>query len=283
MMDPRCEAALLRMDLLLDGALEKDEAAEVEAHLGGCAACRTERETRLAIQTRLRRAVRRPVEMAGLERRVLASVRRPAYRWQTMAAAAVVVLGLAGAVAYELGVLRISSAQEDSYLALVEGKVSHIMRVGLLDHIHCAAFRKMPKPAPPVDEVVKDLGAKYRPVVEAVRAHVPADFRVVLAHECRAHGRRFVHLSMVDGEGRIVSLVLSKKKEGETFANSPLRRVAGSGGVPVFTEGLPQYSIAGFETAGFLAYVVSDLGDQQNERLAVAIAGPVRSFFDGLG
>ena len=41
--------------------------------------------------------------------------------------------------------------------------------------------------------------------------------------------------------------------------------------------------MAGFEAAGFLAYVISDMDEKQNAQLAESIAGPVKTFFNSLG
>ena len=61
---------------------------------------------------------------------------------------------------------------ESAYYRTLSAGVSRIMRVGLSDHVHCAAFRKLPRQAEP-----GKLPAAYRPVL----AHIPRSYRVILS------------------------------------------------------------------------------------------------------
>ena len=248
----------------LDRELEGEEALWQAGHLGDCEACREEAAGREALRARLRRAVKSmPVEssLAGRVRGATVA----GYRWQAWAAAAVLVVGYWAVPWVE------SSFRERAYFAELPERVSRMMRVGLSDHVHCAAFRKFREP------VREELPAAFRPVL----AHVPEGYRVLAGHECKARGRNFVHVVMRDAGGRLASLVIARKEGGETFANSPLRRVAGA--MPVFSEEVPRFQIAGFEGGGYLAFVVSDLGEEENQRLAVRMAGPVAALLANMG
>lgn len=258
-MNAECQRFLGNLDLELEPA----EAAWQEAHRTGCAACAAEAETRERIRSALRRAVRAVPVTPELENSIRTARRRPyiSRRWHGYAAAAAVFI-LAGAflAAPYITVF----LEETAYYAALPETVSRIMRVGLADHVHCAAFRKFRKPP-----VATDLPAPFRPVLR----HVPPGFGVQAAHECKAQGRNFIHLVLRSPEGKTVSLVMARKSAGETFANSPLRRVLG--GLPVFTEDVPHYRIAGFEADSFLVFVVSDMSAADNQQLALSLAAPV--------
>ncbi|MFN0104781.1 MAG: anti-sigma factor family protein [Bryobacteraceae bacterium] len=271
-MNADCQRALLNLDREQDAV----ETAWQNAHLAGCEACRAETELRERVQVGLRRAVRTQTVEPELEQRVRASLARPGFRrqWQPYAAAAALLIAVSGYWALPWVENRMA---ESAYFRSLPESVSQIMRVGLSDHVHCAVFRKWPKQAPPVAEVVMDLPAPYRPVT----AHIPAGYRVVAGHECRAQGRSFIHLIMRGPEDKTVSLVMAKKQAGETFANSSLRRVMGA--LPVFSEDVPRFQIAGFEAASFLIFVVSDLDGAENRQLALTLAGPVTAMLDKLG
>jgi anti-sigma factor RsiW len=258
-MNQECERALLALD----------EGLDVRAHLEGCPDCRAEAELRELLRTRLAEAVRREPVDPALERRVRASMVAPGFRaqWQAYAAAAVVLIAVGG---YWGAPWVESRYSENAYFQVVPESVSRIMRVGLLDHVHCAVFRKLPKPAP-VAEVVRELPARYQPLALAVRERIPKEFLVLAAHECMARGRRFIHVVMKNPEGKTVSLILARKEAGETFANSPLRNVGG-----VFVESAPRFAMAGFEAGAYLAFVISDLDLAANEQLAGLLVEPVR-------
>jgi anti-sigma factor RsiW len=258
-MNPECERALLALD----------EGADVRGHLEGCTACRAEAALRERVRSRLAEAVRAEPVAPALEQRIRASMAAPGFRagWQPYAAAAVLLIAAGGYWGVPWAESRYS---ENAYFQALPESVSRIMRVGLLDHVHCGVFRKLPKPAP-VAEVVRELPARYRPLALAVRERIPNEFLVLAAHECSARGRRFVHVVMKNPEGRTVSLILARKEVGETFANSPLRNVGG-----VFSESAPRFAMAGFEAGAYLAFVISDLDLAANEQLAGLLVEPVR-------
>jgi hypothetical protein len=86
---------------------------------------------------------------------------------------------------------------------------------------------------------------------------------------------------MRDAKDGLVSLVIARKQDGETFSNSPLRRVAGGG--TVFHEDVPRFQIAGFEADAYLVFVVSEMDAAANQQLAVTVAGPVTALLNTIG
>jgi len=266
-----CEQALARLDPMLDGAIQGAELAGVEQHLSTCEGCRAEFEQRDRLRARLRKAVKKPAATPAFEQRVQSMIhaeanRRFRFSKSAVAVAATLVIALAGGLMFQRG-----RAAEEDLIASVSQKIGVIMRVGFVDHIHCAVFRKWPKQSPPIDEVAREMDPRYRPVAAVVRANIPAEFRVARAHECTAHGRRYIHMVMISPEGKLASLVMTRKREGERFR----------GGMD-FDSG-DAFQLAGFEAGGYLAYVVSDLGADQNRALAQSLAAPVKAFFKTLG
>src|SRR5690242_6860371 len=150
---------------------------------------------------RLKRAVASEPVPPYLESRIRAQIRSSArprgwlFRLAPVAIAAAVCLGLG--IAYQLGHLRMTVGSQESYISAVSNQVATLMRVGLGDHIHCAVFRKYPKKAPSAEEFVQKMGPQYAGLIPIVRDKVPTDYRMMLAHQCRYHGRQFVHLSLM--------------------------------------------------------------------------------------
>lgn len=229
-----------------------------------------------ALARQLRDAVRGEPVPPFLEARVRAAIRAnetQQTRWWTkwsIAGAALAVVAAAG-ISYELGHLRFTEASQESFLVRVSHQAAGIMRVGLGDHIHCAYFRKAPKR--PVEQFVRDLGARYAPLLPIVNANVPPGTKVEHAHQCRHKGRKFVHLTM-RGNSQLVSLVIAKKQDGESFQIEGLMPVLVQSGLPVYRSTAEKFEIASFETGGHLVYLVSDLpGDQNQERLLAMASG----------
>ena len=254
-------------------------------HLAVCPGCAQEMEARKIMNNRLRLAHEKITPPLGLETRVRTTIRNGALQrrpWWEMrgfslglvaTAALVLVAGLG--LAYQLGHLRWTAASQDSYLASVSNSVASILRVGLKDHIHCAFYRKYPKNPPPVEQFVRDLGPEYRDLVGVVSRQAPAGFHLMEAHQCRYQGRQFVHL-ILNSDSRLLSLVIARKGEGESFSAEQLLPVHTSRGTPFYQAQAQRFSISAFETARHLVYTVSDLSLEQNMQIMASLAPEVQ-------
>lgn len=261
-MRPECERALRWLDE------EAPATEELRAHLTECPECAAEAALRDRVRRRLREVAQgEPVPAAAVER-IRASALRPVgpRRWIPAAAAAVVLLVAGG----YMGVKYLPPAlAERSYMAALPAGLPYLLRVGLSDHVHCAAFRRWPKGTDAVRAVGRDLPESYRPVAPIAASALPAGFTAVAAHECRAQGRNFLHV-VVRGPGEeIVSLILTRKREGEVLAGD---------GDSLVTAQPPRFPAVAMESGNFLIYVISDLPAEENSRLARILAQPLRAF-----
>lgn len=237
------------------------------------------------LREQFQRAVRSQEVPAALSNRVRSAVRasqlpRPQFRWLALAAAFAVVF-MGSAVAYQLGHLRLTTASQESYITSVSNRVATIMRAGIRDHIHCAVYRKYPKNAPRVEELAQSMSPEYRGLVEIVRKHVPSEYRLMIAHECRHRGRKFIHLAL-KSDSRLLSLVLTRKQEGESFVTEGLLPVEEFNGVPVYRAAAQRFEIAAFESGEHLAYVISDLPRDGNLKLMLALTPDVKELLSGI-
>jgi hypothetical protein len=122
-----------------------------------------------------------------------------------------------------------------SYIEKISATVAQVFKPGLGDHIHCAIFRKYPQNPPTLEEMEAKLGATYKGLLPLVAPAVPEGYRVVLAHQCTSAGRHFVHLTMRKS-GDVISLVIAKTNDGETFR--ALLPAMNASGVPVYRTSL---------------------------------------------
>lgn len=235
-------------------------------------------------QARLRQAVHSSVEAPPfLESRIRNRIRMEAevkprgfriFNWVPAAVALAVVMGLG--IAYQLGHLRMTAESQESYIASVSNRVATLMRVGLGDHIHCAVFRK-PKTPPPVEQFVRDMGPQYAGLIPVVREHVPARYTMTGAHQCSYHKRKFVHLTLA-GDGKLISVILARKQDGESFQTEGFLPSLVQSGLPVYQSGVQRFAMHAFESRDHLVYVVSDLPGKSNEEMMVALSAPVKEF-----
>lgn len=271
-MKPDCERALLSFDQELNAS----DAAWLTVHLSECPDCTREFQLREGLRGRLRRVARGDVQSPALESAVHARVHAPLYTDRRLWAAAAAVVIVAAGAYWALPWTR-NHMSESAYFAALPPAVSSVMRVGLSDHVHCAAYRKWPAEPASFSAVARELPPQYQPVAAAVRSRLPAGCQVLLAHQCKAQGRGFIHLAMRTDTGKLISLVMTPRQPGESFGAAGVPPVLDADGHSIFAENAPAYRIAGFETAGFLVYVVSDLPAGENRQLAVRLAKPIEA------
>jgi hypothetical protein len=229
----------------------------------------------------LKRAVKSVETPEYLETRIRARIRQEqnprSWAFRLVPAGIAAALCLAAVITYQLGHLRLTTESQERYIALVSYKVATIMRVGLGDHIHCSVFRKYPKDPPRVTKIQEDLGPEYKGLLPIVSSQIPNDYRLMMGHECRYHGRRFVHFSFMN-DSHLVSLVIARKQEGESFNTEGLLPALVQSGITVYQSGVQRFAMTSFESRDFLIYVVSDLPQQQNTEMMLAMAPGVKSF-----
>jgi hypothetical protein len=227
------------------------------------------------MQNRLKTAVKSMAAPPHLETRVRAIIRatreRPVWYPRIMVVAAGVVICVGMLIAYQLGHLRLTRGSQESYIASVSSRIAGIMRAGLGDHIHCAVYRKFPKDPPDVKDMAEKLGPEYRELVPVMTGAVRAPYRLALAHQCRYHGRRFVHLVLKDGSS-LMSVVIARKRDGESFRTAALEPALVRAGLPVYESGVQQFQIAAFETSAHLVYLISDRPRHGNTETLVSMA-----------
>lgn len=276
-----CRHVLEAGDLYLGKLLPDEAYREIAEHLNRCSACSNELGARKQMTEQLKTAVNSVSVPAYLETRIRSRIRAShstaAWGGRLAAVAAAAVICIAGVVAYQLGHLRLTTNSQESYIASVSNRVATIMRVGLRDHIHCAIFRRYPAAAPKVDDLVKDMGPQYAGLVQIVNDRVPKDYQMMLAHQCRYHGRRFVHMALANGS-RVLSVVVASKRDGESFETENLVPALSEAGIPIYRTGVQRFQIAAFESPEYLVYVISDLPQQKNTDLMLALAPQIKQF-----
>ena len=274
-----CARAMRQLDLYLDN--EAGAATdEIRQHLATCAACAGEVEARQQLKSRVRTAVLAsapapPFLESRIRNRIRMTPRKSGWVRFAVPVAAALAVCITGVVAYELGHLRLTTQAQESYIAKVSNQVATLMRVGLGDHVHCAVFRKYPKEAPPVEKFFNEIGPEYRGLIQLVKDRVPPEFVLHQAHQCRYHGRRFVHMAL-KGDSTVMSLVIARKKDGESFETEGLIPSLVQSGIPMYRTGVQRFQLAAFETSAHLVYVISDLPREKNTEIMIALAPQVK-------
>jgi len=196
-----------------------------------------------------------------------------------MSIAATLAVCFGSWVAYQLGAIRLTTATQESYVAALSGQVATVIRIGLGDHLHCAVIRQRTSRS---QNIVDKLPAEFKELIPIVRRHVSTELPLVLAHECRYHDRKFIHLTFRNGRN-LLSLVIAKKQDGESLNSAHLLPARSQAGIPMYTAGARAFQIAAFESCGFLVYTVSDLPQANNLSVLAALAPSLQNFLNQMG
>jgi hypothetical protein len=277
-----CERTRKYLDSYITDELLVETNHEVLRHLEQCAACSAEAETRQQIRTRVKSAVKTqhvPAELPALVReRIRTEESRNSSSWASArwwaTSAASVALCILLYVEYRperlppIG----DRAAQNAYIQRISATIATVLKVGLGDHLHCSVFRKKSASVPTSAEMEKELGPEYKGLLPAMRAAAPEGYSVILAHHCTYLKRNFVHLTL-EKDGRLMSLVIARKQEGESFTNL---NPANQHGTPIFQSNAGHYQVAAFDAGNFFAYVISDLRSKSNLQVAMAAATAIR-------
>jgi hypothetical protein len=281
-----CEKTRRYLDSYVSSELSIETTHEMVRHLSGCPMCAAEVDARSRLRSRLRVAFKAqpvPPQSAARMRELLrASESRNWFGmfWPlcALAVSAAILVAAAGwfPLSHYVTLPALANRKaQDVFIKQVADHLSVVMRVGLRDHVHCSIFRKYPDHPPPAVEMEKQLGADYAGLLPIVKVAVPEGYRIIMAHQCGYQGRKYIHVTLSNGD-HLISLVISKKYPGE--AMSGLHPAVEPSGVSVYQYPAERYEVAGFETDRFLAFVVSDLGGQTNLQMAVNMAPGVHAF-----
>jgi len=277
-----CERTRKYLDSYISNELLVETNHEVLRHFESCAACSAEAEARTQLRARVKSAVRTqsvPPELPALVRqriRAVESRQASGFSWMRLPLAAAASVALCAVLFFKfqpesLPALGDRPAQ-NAYIQRISATMATVLKVGLGDHVHCSVFRKYAPAVPTVAEMEKSLGPGYEGLLPAIRAAAPAGYRIVMAHHCSYQNRLFVHLTLAK-DGSLLSLVIARKQDGESFAN--LTPSTGHG-MPVYQSNAGRYQVAAFDAGNFIAYVVSDLEGKANLQVAEAAAPGVR-------
>jgi anti-sigma factor RsiW len=259
-----CELMRRYLDSYLSNELLVETASEVVRHLESCESCSRDLETRMRVRDALKRAVvNRPVPdsvradvLRGLRESQPRSFVRPrATRWAVGLASIAFIL-------LSLFVAKFLSLRREEQL------VASILKLGVSDHIVCAIRdHNYPEVANPPDQIRNKLGVRYAGLLQVVQERLPG-FEVLEGHICSIPGsnRKYIHF-ITRGRGTILSVVLTERN-GASLPKGHLLASFESTGLSIYEGHLSGMEIAGFESAQYFVFVVSDLS--QNQVLQVA-------------
>jgi anti-sigma factor (TIGR02949 family) len=268
----QCERIRRHLDAYLSSELLVETTSDVLRHLESCEACSRELETRTRVRDALRRAAVSQIPPEELRQSIQRRLRKtplallggsPRLTW-AVALAGIVVVALGG----------IATLQ---WIRVLRGRrvVASVLALGVSDHLQCAIKgHNYPDIANPPDQLRKKLGPQYAGLLEVVQQNLPG-FEVLEAHLCSVQGspRKYVHF-IARGRGTILSVILTRS-EGEQLGIA--FRSGASGSVNMYEAQLEGMNVAGFESKGYLGFVVSDLSQDTTMQIANELAPPLKA------
>jgi hypothetical protein len=277
-----CERYRRYFDAYLDNELLVETNQDVLQHLTSCAVCTRILEDRARMKQFVRDAVKAehapPELVAALRDRL--RTERPGFfaystaRWM-MAAAAVLLLAIAGIAGLQWGRI-VQFGIADNVFHTVSTGVQNILRVGLVNHVHCTIVLQRWKRFMSFDEMKaatgrQALGPEFIDLVPAIQAKLGAEYKLVQGHRCAANRRQYIHFILTGDDGAIVSLVITEK-QNESFTQEDAIAVVNASGIPIYQARQGTLETAGFESEKYLAYIISNLDRNANLDVASLVA-----------
>jgi anti-sigma factor RsiW len=144
------------------------------------------------------------------------------------------------------------------------------------DHQHCALKFSLKEIPISLDAAAKTYGAFNKDLDKAVFEPLKEIFgdkvKFLEAHSCIINGRRFAHV-VIKYQERIVSVLVAKREDGAATENPEA----------ISCQTLEDLRVACFETNRFGVFVVSDLDETENLKLARTISPSVKKHFEQSG
>jgi len=264
----QCELMRKYLDSYLSNELLVETASEVMHHLENCESCSRDLESRMRVRDALQRAVvNRPVP-ESVRADVLRSLRESQPRSFTRPSATRWAIGLASIAFILLSLF----AAEWFNLHRGEQLIASILKLGVSDHLICAIKgHNYPEVANPPDQIRNKLGVRYAVLLQVVQERLPG-FEVLEGHICSIPGsnRKYIHF-ITRGKGAILSVILTERN-GTNLPKGQLLSSPESAGLSIYEGHHSGMEIAGFESAQYFAFVVSDLSQNEVLQLALGLA-----------
>jgi anti-sigma factor (TIGR02949 family) len=271
----QCLRIRRHLDAYLSNELLVETTSEVLQHLESCEACSRELEARTRVRDALRRVAANQIPPVELRQSIQRKLRKtqPGFFGSS--------LRLAWAVALVMVVILGGIAIEE-WMSVVRGRriVASVLAIGVADHVQCAIKgHNYPNVANPPDKLRRQLGPEYAGLLEVFQQKLPG-FEVLEAHICSIPNspRKYVHF-ITRGRGTILSVILTRR-EGAQFPNGKAFQSGDSGGVNLYEAHLETMNAAGFESKGYLGFVVSDLSPALTMQIASDLAPPLKAALD---
>jgi anti-sigma factor (TIGR02949 family) len=270
----QCERIRRHLDAYLSNELLVETTSEILRHMETCEACTRELETRTRVRDFVRRAATNlmpPEELRLSIQRRLRETQPGLWggsrqlNW-AVALAGIVVIVLGGIVTRE-------------WVRVLRGRriVAGALALGVSDHVQCAIKgHNYPEVANPPDVLRKKLGPQYAALLEVVHQNLPG-FEILEAHICSIPGssRKYVHF-ITRGRGTILSVILTKN-DGAQLPGGGAFRSAAVGHLNLYQAHQQGMNVAGFESQGYLGFVVSDLDTNTTLQIANQLAPPLNA------
>jgi anti-sigma factor (TIGR02949 family) len=262
------------LDAYLSNELLVETTSEILRHLETCGACTRELEARTRVRDFVRRAATNLMPPEELRLRIQRRLRvtQPGFwggsrelNW-ALALAGIVVIVLGGLVTHE-------------WVRVVRGRriVAGVLALGVSDHVQCAIKgHNYPEVANPPEVLRKKLGPQYAGLLDVVHQNLPG-FEILEAHICSIPGssRKYVHF-ITRGHGTILSVILTKN-DGAQLPSGGALRSAAAGHVNLNQAHQQGMNVAGFESRGYLGFVVSDLDTKTTLQIADELVPPLNA------
>lgn len=153
-------------------------------------------------------------------------------------------------------------------------KTGDLLRIGADAYTHCTLAGAYPHQSDR-KEMTLGLGL-FGPMLQPVLDQAAGD-EVVAAHQCTVNGRNYFQIVLQRGR-TLISVALTKREDADAFPRSLMADTVKASGTTVHQGTVDGYSVAGFESGVYMAYVISALPKDETTALAARLVPVIRRY-----
>jgi hypothetical protein len=153
-------------------------------------------------------------------------------------------------------------------------KTGDLLRIGAEDYTRCALAGAYPHQTDR-KEMTLGLGL-FGPVLQPVLDQATGD-EVVAAHQCMVNDRTYFEIILQRGR-TLIAVALTRRTATDAFPRSLMADTVKASGTTVHEGRVDGYSVAGFESGNYLAYVVAALPKDETTALAARLVPVIRKY-----
>jgi hypothetical protein len=155
-------------------------------------------------------------------------------------------------------------------------KTNDLLRIGADDYEHCT-LSSLPHQVDRKEMILalNFFGPLLQPVIDEAKGDEP-----VAANQCTVRSRNYFQIVLQRGR-TLIAVVLTKREDADAFPRALFGDTVRASGMTIHQGLVDGYSVSGFQTGDYLAFVVAALPKDETSALASRLVPAIKRYTQG--